>query len=357
MNWKSFYKTGVIFFFAGLLTFLTSCDSVNAYFDSKKSTLNKNTVAFYIPSSTTIEELKSLLIDNHLILPEEIKDFQTLLTYKSFTEERIGAGKYIIEPHTHFNTLINGFTKNRLGNGNQEVEVRVTFNNCRDIYAIAAETSREIEMDSSAFIHYILSDSILAKYGFNEATICALFLPNTYRFFWDTDAQEFVERMAGIFKEFWNAERYKKLHEIGLKEPSDAVTLASIVYKEQSRRPEEWKTIAGLYLNRLKRGMKLQSDPTFRFCWGDKLQGVERLTYKHRAIDCPYNTYIYPGLPPGPIYVPPTKAVEAVLNASHNAYLFMCAQPNGTGLHNFARTLREHNINANKYQNWLSNRE
>lgn len=338
------------------ITFIiSSCTSINAYFGAKKETINQEKVAFYIPSSLqTVDELIQLLVDNSIITENNIKSLQSVIEYKEFKGEMIGPGKYIIEPKTDFKTLLNGFTKNRLGNGNKEVEVEVTFNNCRDIYDIADKVSRNIEMDSIQFINYILADSILAKYGFTKARIISLFLPDTYRFYWDTDEREFVSSMASSFKKFWTAERIEKLHQKGLKSQSDAVTLASIVYQEQNRNPEEWRTISGLYLNRLRIGMKLQSDPTFRYCWGRELDGVERLTYKHRDIDCPYNTYIYAGLPPGPIYVPPAKVVDAVLNAENNDYLYMCAQPNYSGLHNFARTLQQHNVNATKYQQWLN---
>lgn len=335
-----------------LLLFISSCTSIDAFFDGRKKTLNTVKVDFFVPTSSTIFELKTLLIDNNII--KDTAAFQSVLDYKEFTDNRIGSGKYIIDPNTSYRTLVNGFTKNSLGNGNQEVEVKVTFNNCQDIYDLAGKVAENIEMDSSDFVDYILSDSVLNKYGFNKERIVALFLPNTYRFYWDTDKQEFVARMAKEFKKFWTPDRIAKLKHVGLNSQSDAVTLASIVYKEQDKHPEEWKTIAGLYLNRIRRGIKLESDPTFRYCWGDKLKGVERLTYAYRSIDCPYNTYIYAGLPPGPICIPPAKVIKAVLNAENNEYIFMCAKPNTIGLHNFAKTLAQHNRNAAQYHQWLN---
>ncbi len=337
-----------------LLVLLNSCSSITAYFGGKKETLNQNDTGFYIPTGTGIEELKNLLVLHQII--DDANAFQAVLDYKEFKDNKIGAGKYIIAPKTEYNTLINGFTINSLGNGNKEVEVEITFNNCQHIRDVAGKVSAQIEMDSATFVNYILSDSILNKYGFNEAKIGALFLPNTYRVFWDTDHVAFVEKMASEFKKFWTAERIEKLKQVGLNSQSDAVTLASIVYKEQDKYPEEWKTIAGLYLNRIRNGWKLQSDPTFRFCWGDELDGVERLTYEHRDRDCPYNTYIYAGLPPGPIFIPPAEVVDAVLNAENNDYMYMCAKPKGDGLHNFAKTLAQHNRNAAEFQQWIRNR-
>ncbi|PWH87197.1 endolytic transglycosylase MltG [Brumimicrobium oceani] len=337
------------------LIFLNSCTSIDAYFGGKKESLNTEKTSFYIPTGTGIEELKNLLL-NHKII-DDADAFQAVLDYKEFQDNKVGSGKYIIDPNTKYNTLINGFTLNSLGNGNKEVEVEITFNNCQNIKDIASKVSTQIEMDSTTFVNYILSDSILKKYGFNEAKIGALFLPNTYRAFWDTDHEEFVSKMAEEFRKFWTPDRITKLKQVGLSSQSDAVTLASIVYKEQDKYPEEWKTIAGLYLNRIRKGWKLQSDPTFRFCWGDELDGVERLTYEHRDRDCPYNTYIYAGLPPGPIFIPPADVVDAVLNAENNNYMYMCAKPKGDGLHNFARTLAQHNRNAAEFQQWIRNRK
>lgn len=336
------------------LLLLNSCNSISAYFGGKKKTLNQLNTDFYIPTGTNIEELKSLLISSDII--DDTDAFQAILDYKEFKDSKVGAGKYIIAPNTDYNTLINGFTLNSLGNGNKEVEVEVTFNNCLHIRDIASKVSKQIEMDSATFVDYILSEEILRKYGFNEARIGALFLPNTYRFFWDTNHEKFIEKMASEFKAFWTPERLEKLNKIGLKSQSDAVTLASIVYKEQDKYPEEWKTIAGLYLNRIRNGWKLQSDPTFRFCWGDELDGVERLLKVHRERDCPYNTYIYAGLPPGPIFIPPAAVVDAVLNAENNNYFYMCAKPRGNGLHNFAKSWEQHARNAREFQHWISNR-
>lgn len=336
------------------LSFITSCDGIDAYFDGSKNTINTSEASFYVETGITLDELAEQLVDENII--ENKESFLSVAEYKDITDDKIGAGKYLISKNTEIKTLINGFTLNRLGNGNKEVEVQVIFNNCQDLKDIASRVSKQIELDSAAFVNYILSDSILNKYGFSEERIIALFLPNTYNFYWDTDETEFVSRMASQFKKFWTPSRLEKLKKQGLDSQSDAVTLASIVYKEQDKFPEEWETIAGLYLNRIENNWKLQSDPTFRYCWGDKLDGVQRLTYEHRDIDCPYNTYIYAGLPPGPICVPPAEVVDAVLNAEDNDYFYMCAKPDGNGLHNFARTNAEHNRNAKKFQNWLNNR-
>ena len=339
--------------FIGLFSILSSCDSTGLYLDGKKETTNHSAQVFYLPTGTDLAQLVEMLEKEGLIS----NDKQSLINvgeYKKLDEKRIAPGKYVIQPSTDFKTLLNGFTKNSLGNGNFEVEVNVTFNNCRDIPQLAGKVAKHIEADSAALVNYILDASTVKKYGFNKHTIPALFLPDTYRMYWDTDAETFVSKMASEFKKFWNEERSAKLSQVGLKSQSEAVTVASIVYKEQDKHAEEWPIISGLYLNRLKKGWKLESDPTFRFCWGDELKDVKRLLNVHRKIDCPYNTYLYAGLPPGPICIPAAKVIDAVLNPTPHNYVFMCAKPDGNGLHNFATTLAQHNRNAAKYHRWLT---
>jgi UPF0755 protein len=253
---------------------------------------------------------------------------------------------------TKISDLILGFTKNEEGQGVAEVKVNVVFNRCKTIEDVASNISKCIAADSVSLVETIQSSEILTKYGFTLEQIPALFLPEDYKMYFDTDAKSFVSFMAERFKEFWTAERYSKLKSIGLKSPSEAVTIASIVYSEQSRMSEEWPIIAKLYLNRVKKGIRLQSDPTFKFCWGNKLDGVERLLNKHKNIDCPYNTYLYDGLPPGPICIPPAKVIDAVLNPSNDNYIFMCGKPGGVG-HNFAVTNTQHERNVAEYRIWL----
>lgn len=331
--------------------FLSSCDSIGLYFDGGKKTINDQKSTIFVPSDIDLQKLSILLFENRII--NDTSAFIQVGEYKKLSPERLAAGKYEIEPNTDFRKLLNGFTKNKLGNGNAEKEVEVTFNNCKDIYQVVGKSSNFLELDSTSLINYLVSDSILMKYGFTQDKIGAMFLPNTYRMYWDTSEEDFIERMAKEFKLFWTKERISKLHDTGLNNQSDAVILASIVYKEQDKHSNEWPIISKLYLNRLKDNWPLQSDPTFRFCWGEELDGVQRLTFEHRSLDCPYNTYIYPGLPPGPICIPPADVIDAVLNPSDDDFMFMCAKPKGEGRHNFAKSLKQHNQNAKLYQEWI----
>lgn len=351
---KKFGLFVLILIVLGAIGYFMFGDKLDLYLAGNKKTINTSETSFYVYPNTDLTSLAASLKEKNII--DDIESIVLVGEYKNLKESNIASGYYLIKSSIDFKTLLNGFTLNSLGNGNAEKEVNVTFNNCKDVYQLAGKASKNLMFDSTEFVDYILADATLKKYGFSEERIGALFLPNTYKMFWDTDAESFVVRMANEFKGFWTEERKAKMREQGLNSQSDVTTLASVVYKEQDKHSEEWKTIAGLYLNRVRNGWMLQSDPTFRFCWGDKLDGVQRLTYEHRAIDCPYNTYLYAGLPPGPICIPPAGVIDAVLNAEDNGYFYMCAKPNGNGLHNFAKTLSQHNVNARKFQQWMDTR-
>lgn len=323
------------------------------YLAGSHKSLNSSTQAFYISRSIDLNQLAEQLVKDNII--DDVESFISVGHYKSLTNKNIAPGKYMIEPGTNYRTLLNGFTKNSNGNGNAEVEVEVTFNNCRDIYQMAAKVSKSLDIDSAKLITYLQSGETLSKLGFTIEQLPALFIPDSYQMYWDSNEEMFVDRMAREFKNFWTTERKNSLNKIGLKSPSQAVTLASIVYSEQSVNSDEWPIIAGLYLNRVNQGVRLQSDPTFKFCWGDQLKGVQRLLAVHRDIDCPYNTYKIKGLPPGPICLPSPKVVDAVLNRADVDYIFMCAKPDYSGRHNFAVTGAEHIRNADAFQSWLAN--
>jgi UPF0755 protein len=326
---------------------------ISLFFKSRSNTVNTTQVVYLLSEPKSIEEIAKDL--QTLKVLEDTEDFVAVAKYKELTVDRIAAGKYIIEVGSQLRTILNGITKNAAGNGNGESEVTVTFNNCRDIYQLAGKVSKQITVDSTEFVAKIFSNEILDKYKFSKEQIPALFIPNSYQFYYDTDIDSFIDKMAEEFKNFWTTERLSKMKNIGLSSPSQVVTLASIVYSEQSKNESEWPVIAGLYLNRLDKGMKLQSDPTFKFCWGDQLNGVQRLLSVHTQIDCPYNTYRYAGLPPGPIYIPSSKVVDAVLNRQKNDYIFMMAKPDYSGLHDFTVDYADHQKFAGIYQKWLAN--
>ena len=322
------------------------------FLESRKESINKSTVVFIVKSPISLEDLAQELEKNGVI--DDPSSFVKVGEYKDLSKESIALGLYRIEPATQYRTLLNGFKLNDLGNGNGESEVEVTFTNGNTINDLAGKLSKQLLIDSSAFVSYVTAKETGKMYGFSLEELPALFIPNTYKMYYDTDPKQFLVRMADSYKAFWTNERRDLLKGVGLQDPVEAVTLASIVYGEQSRNSQEWPRIAGLYLNRLKKGMKLQSDPTFRFCWGDQLNGVQRLLNVHRDIDCPYNTYKINGLPPGPISLPPADVVDAILHPENHRYLFMMAKPDFSGLHDFSIEYADHQRFASVYQKWLS---
>ncbi|MDG1351030.1 MAG: endolytic transglycosylase MltG [Crocinitomicaceae bacterium] len=325
------------------------------YFASQKATINKNKVEFVVLDSLSLEALANKLFEKKVI--DDVKLFLAVGNYKEMNKANIALGKYELAPGVSYSNLLNGFKLNRLGNGNAEQEVRVTFNNCsgpNQLEKICGKVAQHIQCDSATLASYLLNPETSKSYGFSMEEFPAMFLSNTYQFYYDSDAKKFTDRMAKEFKAFWSDERISKLRDIGLNKPSEAYTLGSIVYSEQSRISDEWPVIAGLYLNRLNQRIKLQSDPTFKFCWGSELDGVQRLLYKHRDIDCEYNTYKHYGLPPGPICIIGKGLLDAVLNPSNVDYIFMCAKADYSGRHNFTNSGRQHVNNANEFQRWLT---
>ncbi len=272
-----------------------------------------------------------------------------LMEKKNYAGNLVVSGKYVIPKDIGINELINFL---RAGNG--EVEVNVTFNSARTLEELAGKVTRSIEADSTEIIAVLTDPRTISKYGFNSNTFLSMFIPDTYRMEWDTDAQEFVQRMADEYKKFWDDDRKQEARDLGLSQ-SQVSTLASIVQAEQQSIPEERGVIAGLYLNRLQRGMRLQSDPTVIYAIGDF--SITRLLTKDLSIDSPYNTYKYSGLPPGPINVPSKQSLQAVLNADDHNYLYMCAKDDFSGYHAFASNLSEHNRNARAFQRALNERK
>ena len=343
---------GVVLFIGAAVILFPKLKYAYAAFQKSSNQTEISIYLSYREGDLNIEKISKLLYDKGVISSKDL--FELVGENKEMNPRNIAPGKYVIEPGTAYRHIWNGFMLNGKLNGNAEQTVQVSFENCRTIHDLAGKLQKQLDIDSTELMAYLQNGATLSRLGFNLEQLPALFIPNTYELYWDQTPQQFVDRMAQEFKNFWTPARTAKLKAVGLKAPSEAVTLASIVYSEQSVRSEEWPIIAGLYLNRVKQGIKLQSDPTFKFCWGDQLKGVQRLLYAHRDIDCPYNTYKIAGLPPGPIYLPPVGVVEAVLNPDKNDYIFMCAKPDRSKTHNFTASGAQHVQNATAFQRWLA---
>jgi UPF0755 protein len=299
----------------------------------------KNTL-IYIPANSSFDDVVDTLTKNDLIINPD--GFKWVAKRKKYIDN--------IKPGCY--TVKNGMTNNELINllrSGVQTPVNVTFNNIRTLPQLAGHISKRIEPDSLQLIALMSDSSIIAEYGFNKATFISMFIPNTYQFYWTTSAKGFLDRMNKEYKNFWNSNRKEKAKQAGLT-PVEVSTLASIVDEETAKNDEK-PIVAGLYLNRLKKGIKLQADPTVKFALGDFT--IKRVLNKDLETDSPYNTYKYAGLPPGPIRIPSIQGIEAVLNYKKHNYLYMCAKEDFSGYHNFASTLKQHNIYAARYRRAL----
>lgn len=229
--------------------------------------------------------------------------------------------------------------------------VRLVINNARTPEILAGKIAMQIDADSVSMLSALRSKELIKEFGFDSAeAMFSIFIPNTYEVYSDVSPEALVRRLKHESDKFWGDEsRKKRLDRSGLT-PFEAMTLASIVHEETSVK-EEYARVAGVYINRLERGMLLQADPTLKYAAGDPT--IKRVLNRHKDIDSPYNTYIYLGLPPTPIAMPDMAAIEGVLNYEVHDYLYFCARPEMDGRHNFARTLTEHNRNAAAYHRAL----
>lgn len=293
-----------------------------------------------IPPNATYEQVIDSLKKHDLIINYEALDW---VAKRKRYAKSIKPGKYLLDMGLNSNQIVN-----MLRSGNQE-PVDVTFNNLRFLTQLAADVSKYIQPDSVELMGKFSDPVTYERFGFNKYNFHCMFIPNTYEFYWTTTADQFLERMWMEYKKFWNQDRRNKAQAIGLT-PEEVITVASIV-QEETNKNDEKPIIAGLYLNRIKRGMLLQADPTVKFALGNF--GIKRILNSHLAIDSPYNTYKYPGLPPGPIDFPEISSIEAVLNAAKTPYLYMCAREDFSGYHNFAKSLGAHMENARKYKEAL----
>ncbi|MBR6878894.1 MAG: endolytic transglycosylase MltG [Bacteroidales bacterium] len=299
--------------------------------------------SLYVPTGASYDQVLDSLKRHDLI--SDLHGFEWLAQKKSYPEH-IHPGHYLLKNGMSNNQLINMLT------GGLQTPVKVTFNNMRDVKMLAGRISQQIEADSLSIVSLLTNPDSLNTMGFNTKTIPALFLPNTYEFYWNTSAKKFVDKMHQEYDKFWNAERLDKAKAVGLT-PIQVSTLASIVDKETNK-TDEMARIAGVYLNRLRDGWMLQADPTLVFAVGDF--ELKRVLNIHKEVESPYNTYKYAGLPPGPICIPSLASINAVLNPEKHNYYYFCAKEDFSGYHNFAKTLSEHTRNAERYQRALRER-
>lgn len=302
---------------------------------------NKSHMFIYINKNATFSDVKNILFSNNYLT--DTASFDWVARKKKY-DERVRAGKY---------KLSNGMSNNELINllrGGKQTPVRLIFGKVRTKNKFAGKIAEQIEADSTELLNLLNNKEYLKKLNKNRYTALCLFIPNTYEFYWNTDAKQFVSRMQKEYKHFWNKKRLQKANDLGLL-PDEVYTLASIV-EEETTKNDEKKRVAGVYINRLKKNIRLQADPTVKFAIGNFL--IKRVLNKHLEHDSPYNTYLYEGLPPGPICIPSISSVDAVLNYEQHKYLYFCAKDDFSGYHVFAKTLLQHNQNAKRYRRALN---
>lgn len=302
----------------------------------------KGATYLYIHTGASFEQvLSSLTANKYLCDPKSFEWMAMKMNYPT----HVKPGRYKIS-----DGMTNRQLLNMLRAGNQE-PTKVIFNSLRFKHELASVVGKQIEADSMEIIRLLNDEKFLEKLGgFNKETAQAMFIPNTYELYWNTSAEQFINKMYREYQKFWNEKRSKQAELIGMT-PAQVSTLASII-EEESQKKSERPIIAGLYINRLKKDMLLQADPTVRFAWGDF--SIKRIYEKYTLVDSPYNTYKYIGLPPGPICIPSISALDAVLNYQKHDYIYFCAKEDFSGYHNFARTLEQHNQNAQKYRRALT---
>lgn len=275
--------------------------------------------------------------------PKNMQGFE-LLAWHNNLDKQMRTGKYAIKDGDNMHSLYRRLVSN------QQTPVRVTVPATRTIEQLVGSVCKQLMMDSLKLIEFTTSAPYYSRIGYSKETLPSLFLPNTYEFYWDIAPERFMIRMMKERRNFWNDKRKAKAAAIGLT-IEEVATLASIV-DEETNNDAEKPIVAGLYINRLKKGMLLQADPTVKYALGDFAR--KRILKADLEIDSPYNTYKYKGLPPGPIRIPTLQAIESVLNYTKHNYLYMCAKEDFSGTHNFASTLSQHNANARRYQQALN---
>jgi UPF0755 protein len=300
--------------------------------------------AIIIPTGATYEQVLDS-IDAHLVIKNK-KIFDWVAKKKNYPF-MVKPGRYVVDKGLSYNSLINMLRSGR------QAPVRITFQNIRTLNQLAGKIGTQLEADSLHIMDFLSDESNYAADGFKKETIVAVFIPNTYEIYRNTDARGLYNRMLKEYRIFWNDQRIAKAREKGL-EPVEVAILASIIDDEVVK-PDEKPRIAGVYLNRLKRGIPLQACPTIKFALNDFT--ITRILYKYLEIDSPYNTYKHTGFPPGPIGCPSIEGLDAVLNAECHDYLFFAAKADFSGYHNFSRTLAEHNHYAAIYQRELDKRK
>lgn len=312
------------------------------YVDNRKPNFTKDYVLYVYPDMSVNQILDSLYMRAGAIRPKSVERAFA----KMEVAQKVKPGRYVIDPSS---TSI--YAARMLVFGWQTPQNLTFSGTIRSKGVLAKKIAMQMMVDSASVASALHDDDFLSAYGFSSENVFAMVLPDTYQMYWTASVEEIFDRLKKEYDAFWTSERKEKAKNQGLTQMQVSV-LASIVSGE-TLKSFEYPVIAGVYLNRYRKGMKLQADPTVCFCYDYKL---DRVLKKHLTIDSPYNTYKYAGLPPAPINVPPKACLDAVLNPEQHKYIYFCASPDFDGTHRFAVTYGEHMKNAQAFQKELTAR-
>lgn len=296
-----------------------------------------------IPTGASFSDVVNALNEKKLLINE--RTFVWTAKQMKYVEN-VKPGRYLIKPRMNNKDLVSLLRSGR------QTPVQVVFNNIRTRDQLAERIGAQLECKPYALLNLMNDEDYIGKMGFTPSNVLSMFIPDTYEFYWTTSADQFLQRMKKEYEKFWNADRTSEARTIGFK-PVQVAVLASIVQQETNSEPEK-NNIAGVYINRYHKGMKLEADPTLVFALGDFT--INRVLNVYKEIDSPYNTYKYAGLPPGPICLPTKASLEAVLHYTHHNYLYFCAKDDFSGRHAFASTYSQHCLNAKRFQRALDRR-
>ncbi len=331
----------------GIVAIVLAAGAIWAY-----SWYNKLYATFLTKPATQVvfidndDNLDSVYARLDAIGSEKAMDAFRLLASHYDYDQHIRTGRYAIEPGKR---AIDVF---RQLQGGMQTPVMLTIPEVRTMDRMASALSKKLMLDSATIASALYDNAYLQQLGYDTCTVYCLFVPNSYEVYWNTTLDQLMQRMQREHDAYWNNERRGKAEAQGLT-PNEVATLASIIDEETAVNAEK-PMIAGMYLNRLRKGMLLQADPTVKFAL--KEFTLQRILNRHLEVESPYNTYLYAGLMPGPIRVASTQAIEAVLNPVQHDFLYMCAKEDFSGTHNFAVSLSEHLQNARRYQQALNQR-
>ena len=327
----------------GFFVALAAALFVFIYFFTNNTTFSKKEFYVTIPTGANYDLVQKIIkpfISNYA-------SFEFLANLRKYPEN-VKSGRFLFKKGMSSFQLVSTLRHN--------IPVNLAFNNQERLENLCVRISSQIEPDSTKLLSVFRDSLFLKQNNFNKNNVIALFIPNSYEFYWNISAEKFRDKMLAEYNKFWTEARLAKAKKLNLA-PVEVITLASIVHKETVK-TDERPTVAKVYLNRLAIGMPLQADPTVIYSL--KLrdnnfdQIIKRVLYDDLLIKSPYNTYKISGLPPGPIAMPDISAIDAVLNPANNDYLFFCASVTKFGYHEFASNLAQHGVNRKKYIDWLN---